>query len=1036
VHRGLANTAARVERLLAHRLDAHCLTPVAPLTVETSSPSFEPGGSPGDMTAVTLPHAWGPPWHTTWFHLSGVVPTTWAGRQVVAFVDLGFRGQGDGFQAEGLVWQDGRLRHGLQPDRRTVIVADPAMGGEVIDLWIEAASNPIMADDPSDQSYRPTVMGDPSTTPDQPLYVMRRAELAVVQAEVMALRRELHMVADVLADMSPGDASAAPLERVLEDVIAAVDLDDVVASAVTARAVLAPVLARRGVPERHRVTAVGHAHLDTAWLWPVREARRKARRTFANAVDLAERHPDYRFAHSQARHWAWVAQDDPELFARMRQQVEAGRLEPVGGMWVEADLNLSGGESLVRQLLYGQHAFHTWFGRWCRVGFLPDDFGYPATLPQLLAKAGCSSFFTQKLSWNETNRFPHHTFWWEGLDGSRVLTHFSPVETYNALMMPGQLRFGVRNFADHGVSDRSLMCFGHGDGGGGPTAEMLQRAYVLQDWEHVPLVEMGTVEGFFDDVTHTLERADTWVGEIVLEKHRGTFTSQLGTKQGNVRAEMGLRAAEWWTVATGQPAAPALRDLWREVLVQQFHDILPGSSIAWVHRDAEQVFREVSAAVEGWIDASLGVAEALGWCVANSAGVDLDGIIVMRGVAGGEPGAPVQVLHDGTWAARVRVPALASAPWSQVLASPAGQVTAGATGEGGAWMDNGIVRLQIDSQGRITEVMHHGEGPVRRVLRRGTPGGRLVLHADQPAEYDAWDIDQPDARKTPQELSPATDVQVVEVGPLLARVRCSHAWRGTTLVHDITLTADTTRVDHRVQVDWHESERRLSFVLPVEVAGTRAVAGVQFGHVERPRHTNTSWQAAHFEQVAHRFVHVLERRFGVALLFSGPRGVDVNHPERHLGLSLLRSSRYPDPTADRGEHCVQWSWMITNGEVFDLEAEAQRLQCEPRLVARSLEALVRHDLEGVMVDTLKAPHVDDDTDDVILRLWESAGARSSGTLQLTLPGRTVVEAAVCDLLERTQHDVSLHDDGSVPITMGPFEVVTLRLRAPADPQAQ
>lgn len=1031
MHRGLARTAARVERLVRHRLDAHSLMPTVPLAVEVSQARFEPGGDPGPLTPVTTPHRWGPPWHTTWFRLSGAVPIAWAGQRVVAHVDLGFTGRGDGFQAEGLVWEGGRLRHALQPDRRTVIVADPARGGETVDLWIEAASNPVMADDPSDLSYRPTVMGDPGTAPNRALYELRVAELAVEQAEVMALRRELLVVADLLADLEASDPRSSSLERLLEEVIAAVDLDDVVGTASAARAVLEPVLGRRGAERRHRVVAVGHAHLDTAWLWPVREARRKARRTFANAVDLAERHPDYRFAHSQAQHWAWVAQDDPELFARVARQVEAGRVEPVGGMWVEADLNLSGGESLVRQLLHGQHAFHHWFGRWCTVGFLPDDFGYPGTLPQLLAKAGCTSFFTQKLSWNETNRFPHHTFWWEGIDGSRVLTHFSPIETYNALVMPSQLRFGERNFADHAVSGTSLMCFGHGDGGGGPTAEMLERARLMRDWDGVPFVEPGTVEGFFDHLHSTVKAADTWVGEIVLEKHRGTFTSQVATKQGNVRAEQALRAAECWTVATGHPAAETLRDLWREVLVQQFHDILPGSSIAWVHREAETVLAEVAGKAEAMIDAALGVPSAVGWCVANAAAVPWNGVIVVDAVPLATPGDAAQVLSDGRWAAAVTVEALASTPWSSALCHVGVPVEAGATRDGGAWMDNGTLRLEVSAAGRVVDATDRRSPVPRPVLRPESLGARLVLHGDQPAEYDAWDIDQPDARRLPRELPDAVSVEVIESGPVLARVRCTHRWGATSVVHDITLTAGSSRVDHQIDAQWHESERRLSFVLPVDVAGIQATAGVQFGHVSRARHTNTSWQAAHFEQVAHRFVHVGEARFGVSLLFTGARGVDVNHPDRHLGLSLLRSSRYPDPEADRGARTVAWSWLVTSGDPWGdglttgLEVEAQQVQHRPRLVGQALSSLVRHDLRGVMVETIKAAHSDDD--DVIVRLWESEGGRSTGTLQVSFPDASVSRVAVCDLLERDQHDLAVNADGSVSLTLDAFEVLTLRI---------
>lgn len=1037
MHRGLARTAARVERLLRHRLEPMVLSPTQPLNVAVGVSRSESGGEPGDVTPVTLPWAWGPPWHTTWIQVSGVVPAQWAGQRVVAHVDLGFTGRGDGFQAEGLVWHDGRLRHALQPDRRTVIVADPAVGGESVTLWIEAASNPVMADDPNDQSYRPTVMGDPATAGDRPRYELRCAELAVVQPEVEALVRELRVVADLTAHLAGDDPRVPGLERVCEAVIGAVDLDDVIGSAAGAREVLDPVLRRQGAPNRHGLMAVGHAHLDTAWLWPVSEARRKARRTFANAADLADRFPEYRFAHSQAQHWAWVASDDPVLFARITAHVAAGRIEPVGGMWVEADLNLSGGESLVRQLLHGQHAFHAWFATWCRVGFLPDDFGYPAALPQLLVGAGCQAFFTQKLSWNETNRFPHHTFWWEGLDGSCVLTHFSPIDTYNAVMTPGQLRFAAANFADHAVSDVSLVCFGHGDGGGGPTAEMLERIRLFSDLDGVPPVEMGTVADFFDRVAAHADAADTWAGEIVLEKHRGTYTSQVATKQGNMASEVGLRAAELWGVATGQAGASELRALWERVLVEQFHDILPGSSIAWVHREAEQTHAEVAARVNQLVSANLGSPGDPLWCVANAAPVPVDAVVELPMVSGPDPGVGVQVTSEGTWAVHVAVDALSSTPWQiarrdQVLVP----VAAGIAPDGATWLDNGMVRVVVDSAGTMVELVdQRNPNAPRSVLRQDRPGARLVVHLDQPAEYDAWDIDQPDARRAPVPVPDAVTVELVDAGPLLARIRCTHRTVASTLVHELSLSAGAATVDHRLDADWHESERRLSYVVPVDVAGTAATAGVQFGHVSRARHTNTSWQAAQFEQVAHRFVHVGESRFGVALVFAGPRGVDVNHPDRHVGLSLLRSPRYPDPTADRGRRRIEWSLAVTTGDPWGdgrtsgLEAQAQRLMHRLHWAGRAVASLVHHDLRGVIVETLKAPHLEsDDPTDVIMRLWEAEGARSNGTVHVNLPGRQVVAVHRCDLLERINDPVVVQASGAFTLSLNPFEVVTLRLR--------
>ena len=352
--------------------------------------------------------------------------------------------------------------------------------------------------------------------------------------------------------------------------------------------------------------AIGHAHIDTAWLWPIRETRRKCIRTFASAVALMDDYPEYRFACSSAQHYSWIEELQPELFERITERVERGQWVPVGGMWVEADMNLPSGESLVRQIVFGQRYFEEKFGQRCEEVWIPDVFGYPAGLPQVFAAGGMTRFVTQKLSWNKQNKFPHSTFWWEGLDGTRVLTHFPPVDTYNAEITPVEVAHSVRNFRDHGWSAQSLMPFGHGDGGGGPTREMFERARRLATIDPNLSLEVGTPDDFFDRVEAEIDGGapvPVWRGELYFETHRGTLTSQLRTKLGNRRCERLLVEAELWAATLGRSADVDL--LWREVLTQQFHDILPGSSIAWVHADAEAVFERVGLELEARIESAL-----------------------------------------------------------------------------------------------------------------------------------------------------------------------------------------------------------------------------------------------------------------------------------------------------------------------------------------------------------------------------------------------------------------------------------------------
>ncbi|QQS24513.1 MAG: alpha-mannosidase [Actinomycetota bacterium] len=963
------------------------------------------------VEAFRVGDRWGRPWHTRWFRLRAVAPEA-RGGTLVAHVDLGFSGRADGFQVEGLAYVDGRIVHGVQPDRRLVRVGEH-MPGSPVEVWVEAVAIPMLAGPVF--GYEPTLLGDPATAPAHPLYTLRRAELAVLEPEVQALAVELHALIDLVIVLDADDPLRARAFRALDHCLLALDRGDVAATAPAARAALAPVFDVGAAPGAHRLVATGHAHLDTAWLWPLRETRRKAVRTFANAVDLLRRHPDHHFTHSQAQHYAWVAEDAPELFAEVQALVREGRWEPAGGMWVETDLNLPSGESLVRQLVHGQRAFAEWFDLTCPGGFLPDDFGYPASLPQLLAGAGCRWFFTQKLSWNDTNRFPHHTFWWEGIDGTRVLSHFSPIDTYNARLAPAELRGAARRFADHAGASSSLVCFGHGDGGGGATDTMLARARLSANWQGTPAVRIGSADGFFaETLAEYGDDAPVWVGELYLEKHRGTYSSQVATKQGNRRCELALHEAELWSASAGAGRWPGaeLGALWREVLTQQFHDILPGSSIAWVHQDAEAAHARVAAAAEELVATALGASAALGASGAAAAGAEW--------VVNPAPVRAGGVVDVGGKAAWVDVAAFGASELGSSGELPDGVEPVVVADR---CIRNGIVELVWDGDGRVVSLRHLPSG--REVLPVGSAAGTLVLRRDHPAEYDAWDIDETDTRGAGEELIPCS-WEVVESGPLRALVVTRFRTEQSTFELRTSVVAGSARVDHHLSASWHEDERRLQSVLPVDVLARSATCGIQFGHVQRPRHANTTWDAAMFEVCAHRYVHVGEPGFGVAVLADGPRGYDVRGPA--LALTLLRAARYPDPSADRGQRDLHWSWWVHDGDPFDagIETEAHRLAHPVRVVAGrpvTTAPIVDCAVPGVLVGAVK--RAEDGSGDLVVRLWETRGARTTGHLTWRDGAASVVE---CDLLERPLAPLQLGPEGTVAIAMRPFQVLTLRAR--------
>jgi alpha-mannosidase len=871
-----------------------------------------------------------------------------------------------------------------------------------VSIVLEAASNP------SFPQFRPSPLGDPATAGERLLYTVRRAELVLVDDDAEALVHDLDVLDGVMRALPLDDPRRARLRRTIVSAL------DAVPDVAHARALLAPALNLPARASAHRVVAVGHAHIDTAWLWPIRETVRKCTRTFASAVALLDDFPDHRFACSQAQQYAWIEERHPELFDRIRAHVAAGRWIPVGGMWVETDTNLPSGESLVRQIVHGQRWFEDRFGVRCTEVWIPDVFGYPASLPQIFRHGGMARFVTQKLSWNKQNRFPHHTFWWEGIDGSRVLTHFPPVDTYNAEVTPEELARSTTNFREHSWSDWSLMPFGYGDGGGGPTREMVERARRLRDLDGAPRVEIDSPAAFFEHVERELAHGATapvWTGELYFETHRGTLTSQARTKAGNRRCERLLREVELWAATAGEHVD--LTTAWREVLTQQFHDIIPGSSIAWVHADAEAVHRRVGDDLTARARQLVERLAPSGAVVVNVAGTPHDGVLVAP--PGCEPtgDGPVQHLRDGSVALRCAAPGGAIVPAVALAVDDRVVVTDRS-------MANAHLAVRWDDAGHLVSVIDVPRA--RELVPEGRAAAVLELAVDQPVEYDAWDVESWTVAAG-RPLLDAEAVEVVEAGPLLGRVRATRSFGASRAVTTYTLRAGSARLDVHVAVDWHEDERLLSIAFPLDVHASEATCGIQFGAVRRPRHASTSWDAAKFEVCAHRYVDVSEPSFGVAVLDDGRYGHGVTGDT--VRVSLLRAPRYPDPTADAGHHEVTLALLPHGPGLADVVAAAELHDVAPRIehggTGGRREPLVTVDGSGVQVSAVKL--ADDASGDVVVRLYEAVGDRTDVTVRLD---RRVDTATRCDLLEEPTQGIEV-GDGIVALVLRPFELVTLRM---------
>ncbi|MCC6731554.1 MAG: alpha-mannosidase [Chthonomonadales bacterium] len=971
--------------------------------------------------------AWARPGETAFLRREVRAPDHWRGLRVGLELRTG---------GEGLLSVDGTARHGIDDNRGYILLTPRCEGGET---WrCEAEMKP--------GGYLEYVSRDRSR-----LSVLAEARLLGIDAEAERAWydfRVLHECAAALPDATAREA----LLLAMREALRSVDFRRKGEPGFGAELAAAGAALRARVAEipywRHpgAIFFAGHSHIDVAWLWPLRETARKVGRTYSTVTALMDEYPNYHFVCSQVPLFLYLREHFPGVYERVKERVREGRFEPVGGTWVENDCNVVSGESLVRQCLYGQRFFRDELGVDVRVGWLPDVFGYSWALPQIYRKSGIEYFMTAKVAWNERNRLPYNTFWWEGIDGSRLLTHLvhNLGNMYNAHAKPAEMLRQWEDYRSMLACPEVLCPFGYGDGGGGPTREMLEYIPRMADVPGLPAAGTGRVHGFFDRIAAGAGDLPVWNGEMYFERHRGTYTTQAWNKRCNRRAELTLREAEMlaaFAVPLGAAYPKAdLTSTWHTVLLNQFHDILPGSSIREVYEDSR---RDYARALE---DAGRLRAEALEHIAAR---VDTAG-----------PGAPVVVVNALAWPRTD----LASAPL------PPGTESAGVTGPDGRpapcqasagralflardvpSCGLAVYRLgppdvtpdtaafQMDGARVVTpwyEVTLGPNGTLARLYDRDAgrevlppEGGAnaLIAFEDKPVSDEAWDIDASyEERCWPFEAEGAPEE--VEQGPVRLVLRQALRYGASRLEQRVVFYAHTPRIDWETTVDWQERKTLLKVAFPVEVRSPRATYEIAFGAIERPTHRNTSWDEARFEVSGHRWADLSEAGYGVSVLNDCKYGWDVRGSV--IRLTLLRSPESPDPEADRGEHRFTYALLPHRGDwrgstLREAHALNAPLLAAPR-AARPGELPASHsflsvDAPNVVADAVKEAEGDDA---LIVRLYEAHGAR--GPVALTFD-RDVVEAVECDLLERPGGSAR-RDGRVVRLAVRPFEVRTLRLR--------
>ncbi len=791
------------------------------------------------------------------------------------------------------------------------------------------------------------------------------------------------------------------------------------------------------------VRFVGQAHIDTAWLWPLKESVRKTAKTFSNVVDLMDRYPELTFAFSQPQLFAYLEEFYPELFEKARRRVQEGRVELVGNAWVEMDTNVPSGEALVRQLLYGRQYYQKRFGKASKVFWMPDVFGYTWALPQIMKRSGVDYFFTSKLNNNDTNRFPHSLFLWQGVDGTKILSYLQRIG-YNGELNAGTLSGIERLFDQKDVCDSVLMTVGYGDGGGGPSYQMLESGRRLQDFPGLPRSEFSTSEAFFRDAEKVQDELPVWNDEMYYEFHRGTYTSQADTKKNNRKGELLMRRTEMAcamaSALLGVPyPAEKLGDLWKPLLTNQFHDILPGSSIHQVYEDCGRIYREVFAqageifeSAVAVLDGALGVREDqiavwnfLGWKVTGEACARVPGRFrSLRDRAGNPVKCTAEQEGDETVFRfeAADVPPLGVAVYTACEEEcPCESLRASVR-----CLENDHLRLTLDEDGSIASLWDKHES--REVFTNEQPSNLLTVFEDIPHRESAWNIDfeYMDHFWT---LRKARSVELIEASPVRAAVRVVREFNLSVITQDIVLERGARRVDFVTHVDWRETERMLKAAFYPDVLSQKATYEIQFGAIERPTHWNTSYDQARFEVCAHKWADLSEGRYGVSLLNDCKYGYDVK--DNCMRLTLLRAPNYPDPVGDKGEHDFVYSIYPHGGDwrTGGTVREAYELNVPLCAVAGAaggsdvLDAfsLAQADRDDVIIDAIKGA---EDGDGLILRVYEAEGARGTATIHLAFPAASVTE---CNLMEDDEREIPM-ENGAFSFTIKPYEIKTFRIR--------
>lgn len=963
-----------------------------------------------------------------WFRTDYTVPQEMDGKALRLHVKTQIDEWDDARNPQFLLFVNGEVTQGLDMNHRIVQMTDAAKAGESWSFDM--------------QSYTGTLYSEFDM-----IFEMQQVDLRVEK-----LYYDLIVPLRAFTRMEKDDKVRMDIETVLNNAVNMLDLrtpysEDFYKSIDAAEEYLEKALYQDMAGYEDVIaTCIGHTHIDVAWWWTVSQTREKVARSFATVLKLMDEYPQYRFMSSQPQLYQFLKERYPKVYDRIKARIKEGRWEPEGGMWLEADTNLTSGESLVRQFLYGKKFFREEFGIDSKILWLPDVFGYSGALPQIMKKSGIEYFMTTKLAWNQIDKMPYDTFMWKGIDGSSIFTHLITTlgvgqneadffTTYNGMLHPDAIMGGWHRYQNKDINNDILIAFGYGDGGGGPTRDMLETAKRMDKGiRGIPKVRQEFSKVYFDELYDRVKdsnRLSTWEGELYFEYHRGTYTSVARNKRSNRKSEEMMMDLELLcTLAAMQgikTPTEQLERMWKVILLNQFHDILPGSSIHEVYEVTKKEYAQLEEEGNALLAERMAQLTGQGESVTlfNTVGFERNDVVRLpKNVAGAledENGRryPIQALNGEAVAYVEGLPSKGFKSF-HVVEDSAESVFV----QNGNTLETPFYTVVLDEKGMFSSI--YDKKNDREILQPGKKGNRFCMYEDKPMHYDCWDIDIYYTEKS-WDADQLTKMEWTSMGPVCAVLEIERPVSSSLIRQKIYFYADSPRIDFETWVDWKEHQHLLKVHFPIDVHTDEASFDIQFGNLTRKVHTNTSWDQARFESCGQKWMDLSEGHYGVSLLNDCKYGHSVKDCE--MALTLIKSGIEPNPTADQEEHVFTYSILPHSGNLRESDTvyEGYCLNFPVHVSMGSAfgktDSFVSCDSKNVMIETVKEA---EDGNGIIIRAYEYENSRTQAAFTFGM-GRTIESVQECNLIEEPEGEMIAHTDDSFCFTIKPYEIKSYRV---------